>query len=96
MLTVNTGRWDKFGQQGLNDNYLAVWLNNSGINAYYVGKFLNSFGQTNLATPAPPKGWTNSTFVLQLFKTWTVRVLTTSSSFLVDPYIAVSRPSDVF
>ena len=68
MLTLRAGGWDKFGQQGLNDNYLAVWLNNSGINSYYIGKFLNSFGQTNLATPAPPKGWTNSMYVFQLSK----------------------------
>lgn len=60
-LILSAGGWDKFGQQGLNDNYLAAWLANAGINAYYVGKFLNSFGETNLATPAPPKGWTNST-----------------------------------
>jgi hypothetical protein len=68
MLTLRAGGWDKFGEQGLNDNYLAVWLNNLGINTYYVGKFLNHFSQTNLATPAPPKGWTNSRFVFQLSK----------------------------
>lgn len=62
------GGWLKFGQQGLNDNYLAVWLANAGINNYYVGKFLNNFGEDNLATPAPPKGWTNSTYVFRLWK----------------------------
>lgn len=29
-----------------------------------VGKFLNSYTTGNLATPAPPAGWTNSSFLI--------------------------------
>ncbi|KAK3053173.1 hypothetical protein LTR09_005799 [Extremus antarcticus] len=58
------GGWPKFTAQGLNDNYLPVWLSNNGINTYVTGKFLNSYSTSNLATPAPPKGWTNSSFLI--------------------------------
>ena len=60
ILDLSTGGWPKFTDQGLNDNYLPVWLSNAGINTYYVGKFMNGFSKGNLATPEPPKGWTNS------------------------------------
>ena len=50
--------------QGLNDDYLPVWLRSAGINTYYVGKFLNAFSAWNMARPEPPKGWTDSTFLV--------------------------------
>ena len=54
------GGWQKFTAEGLNANYLPVWLQDAGINTYYVGKFMNGFGKQNLATPEPPRGWTDS------------------------------------
>lgn len=61
-----TGGWPKFGELGLNDNYLPVWLSDAGINTYYVGKFLNGFKNYNIAPEAsgPPKGWTDSRQVI--------------------------------
>lgn len=58
------GGWQKFGEQGLNDNYLPVWINESGISTYYAGKFLNGYSEKNLAHPAHPKGWTESSFLV--------------------------------
>ena len=58
------GGWPKFTDQGLNDNYLPVWMNDSDISTYYVGKFMNAYGVHNLAKPDHPKGWTNSSFLL--------------------------------
>ena len=58
------GGWPKFTDQGLNDNWLPVWINESGISTYYVGKLMNAYGVHNLAQPQHPRGWTNSSFLL--------------------------------
>ena len=58
------GGWQKFSEEGLNNDYLPVWINAAGIGTYYVGKFMNGYGKGNMHTPAPPKAWTNSSFLL--------------------------------
>lgn len=58
------GGWTKFAEEGLNDNYLPVWMNDAGVDTYYVGKFLNHYGVYNYKTPAHPKAWTESTFLV--------------------------------
>lgn len=63
-LTPPYGGWQKFAQEGLNDNYLPVWINNAGIDTYYVGKFLNGYGRGDMDTPTFPNGFTNSSFLL--------------------------------
>ena len=57
-LALPYGGYPKFVQEGLNNNYLPVWINNAGANTYYLGKFQNDFGM-GLYTGNYPKGWTN-------------------------------------
>jgi N-acetylglucosamine-6-sulfatase len=58
---------------GLNDNYLPVWLQDAGVNTYYVGKFMNGFKRYNMATPSgPPRGWTDSSLLVE---PWTYNYL---------------------
>ncbi|KAK3707268.1 hypothetical protein LTR37_012269 [Vermiconidia calcicola] len=58
------GGWPKFNNVGLNSNYLPVWLQDEGINTYFIGKLMNGFTKGNLADPAPPQGWTDSSFLV--------------------------------
>lgn len=58
------GGWEKFTQQELNDNYLPVWINESGIETYYVGKLMNGYSKKLFASPAHPRGWTESSFLV--------------------------------
>lgn len=58
------GGWPKFVSQGLNKNYLPVWLQEAGIDTYYVGKFMNAFSTENFLSPAP-KGWTDFSMLLE-------------------------------
>jgi arylsulfatase A-like enzyme len=63
-LSPPYGGWPKFADQRLNTNYLPVWINESGIRTYYVGKFMNSYTVNNFAMPAHPRGWTESNFLV--------------------------------
>lgn len=63
-LGLPYGGWQKFTQEGLNENYLPVWLNDAGIRTYYVGKFMNAYSKEMMSNPAHPKGWTDSSFLL--------------------------------
>ena len=58
------GGWQKFSSVGLNSDYLPTWISAAGISTYYLGKFMNGFGIKNLNKPAPPAGWTNSSFLV--------------------------------
>lgn len=49
--------------QGLNDNYLPVWLQAAGYNTFYTGKLFNSFTTSNYDSPFPA-GWTATDFLL--------------------------------
>lgn len=58
-ILTTTGGYPKFVDQGLNDKYLPVWLQEAGYNTYYVGKLFNSHSISNYATPFP-NGFTGS------------------------------------
>ncbi|POR33559.1 Arylsulfatase [Tolypocladium paradoxum] len=57
------GGYGKFVAEGLNENYLPVWLQAAGYNTYYTGKLMNgqSIGTYNKPFAA---GWTRSDFLL--------------------------------
>ncbi|OWY53885.1 putative arylsulfatase [Alternaria alternata] len=57
------GGYPKFIQEGLNDRYLPVWLQQAGYNTYYTGKLMNAHGTSTWNKPFP-KGWTGSDFLL--------------------------------
>ncbi|KAF2260108.1 putative arylsulfatase [Lojkania enalia] len=56
--------YHKFVDQGLNDDYLPIWLQDAGVNTHFVGKLLNEQGVKTYDKPHA-KGWTNSNFLLQ-------------------------------
>ncbi|KAJ3545879.1 hypothetical protein NM208_g2294 [Fusarium decemcellulare] len=60
------GGYPKFISQGLNDNYLPVWLQGAGYNTYYTGKLFNSHTTANYDKPHAA-GWTSSDFLLDPF-----------------------------
>ncbi|CAK7198755.1 hypothetical protein SEUCBS139899_001419 [Sporothrix eucalyptigena] len=57
------GGYPKFISQGLNDNYLPVWLQEAGYDTYYTGKLFNAHTVENYNTPKA-KGWTQNDFLL--------------------------------
>lgn len=57
------GGYPKFVSQGLNDNYLPVWLQEAGHNTYYTGKLFNAHTIYNYDSPFPA-GWTSTDFLL--------------------------------
>ncbi|KAL7625868.1 hypothetical protein AAE478_005091 [Parahypoxylon ruwenzoriense] len=63
------GGYPKFVSQGLNDNYLPVWLQESGYNTYYTGKLFNAHSVDNYNSPHAA-GWTSSDFLLDPFTYW--------------------------
>ncbi|KAF5973854.1 putative arylsulfatase [Fusarium bulbicola] len=57
------GGFPKFVSQGLNENYLPVWLKEAGYNTYYTGKLFNAHTIHNYNSPYPA-GWTATNFLL--------------------------------
>ncbi|ROW06867.1 hypothetical protein VMCG_04073 [Cytospora schulzeri] len=57
------GGYPKFVTQGLNSNYLPVWLQDAGYNTYYTGKLFNAHTIYNYDSPFPA-GWTSTDFLL--------------------------------
>ncbi|TWU74251.1 hypothetical protein ED733_004433 [Metarhizium rileyi] len=55
--------YGKFVAEGLNDNYLPVWLQNQGYSTYYTGKLMNGHS-TETYDWEPAKGWNRSDFLL--------------------------------
>ncbi|KAE8358950.1 Arylsulphatase [Aspergillus caelatus] len=55
------GGYPKFIQEGHNEDYLPVWLQESGYNTYYTGKFLNAHTTSNYDNPFP-KGWNGTDY----------------------------------
>lgn len=47
------GGYPKFISQGLNENYLPVWLQEAGYNTYYTGKLFNAHTIYNYFDPFP-------------------------------------------
>lgn len=62
-LTMIPGGYPKFVAQGLNSNYLPVWLQEAGYNTYYTGKLFNAHTTSNYDSPYP-QGWTSTDFLL--------------------------------
>lgn len=60
---MTIGGYSKFIEQGLNENYLPVWLQAAGYNTYYVGKLLNDHNVANYASPFAA-GYTSNEYVL--------------------------------
>ncbi|KAJ6276583.1 alkaline-phosphatase-like protein [Bipolaris maydis] len=50
------GGYPKFIEQGFNDKYLPVWLQEAGYNTYYTGKLMNSHSVSNYNKPFPNAG----------------------------------------
>jgi N-acetylglucosamine-6-sulfatase len=65
-LTGILGGYPKFISQGLNKNYLPLWLQSAGYNTYYVGKLFNAQKVTNYDKPHAA-GFTGSEFLLDPF-----------------------------
>ncbi|ORY65763.1 arylsulfatase [Pseudomassariella vexata] len=57
------GGYPKFVSQGLNENYLPIWLQDAGYNTYYTGKMFNAHTVENYNSPHVA-GWTGSDFLL--------------------------------
>ncbi|KAM0289125.1 hypothetical protein ACHAO9_006345 [Fusarium lateritium] len=57
------GGYPKFVSQGLNSNYLPIWLQQGGYETYYTGKLFNSHTINNYNEPFPA-GWTGTNFLL--------------------------------
>ncbi|KAL8820049.1 MAG: hypothetical protein Q9223_001655 [Gallowayella weberi] len=57
------GGYPKFVSQGLNDQYLPVWLQQAGYQTYYTGKLFNAHTVDNYDDPFPA-AWTGSDFLL--------------------------------
>ncbi|KAL1902807.1 hypothetical protein Sste5346_000718 [Sporothrix stenoceras] len=60
------GGYPKFVSQGLNENYLPVWLQEAGYDTYYTGKLFNAHTVENYKAPKA-KGWTQNDFLLDPF-----------------------------
>jgi arylsulfatase A-like enzyme len=58
------GGYPKFVSQGLNDDWLPVWLQESCYNTYYVGKLFNGHGVETYNKPFV-KGFNGSEFLLE-------------------------------
>ncbi|KAH8901385.1 Arylsulphatase [Thozetella sp. PMI_491] len=61
------GGYGRFVSQGLNDNYLPVWLQNAGYGTYYGGKLFNYHTILNYNQPFAA-GWTENEFLLDPFQ----------------------------
>lgn len=59
LIIVSSGGYPKFVAQGLNENYLPVWLQAAGYNTYYTGKLFNTHNVDNYDKPFP-NGFTGS------------------------------------
>ncbi|KAI0151026.1 arylsulfatase precursor [Pestalotiopsis sp. NC0098] len=62
-VTPPYGGYTKFISQGLNDNYLPIWLQEAGYNTYYTGKLMNSHSTTTYNQPYA-NGWNGSDFLI--------------------------------
>ncbi|KIW00572.1 uncharacterized protein PV09_07926 [Verruconis gallopava] len=57
------GGFPKVVQEGINDNYLPVWMQNAGYNTYYSGKLWNGHTVDNYNSPMAG-GYNGSEFIL--------------------------------
>ncbi|KAJ3547397.1 hypothetical protein NM208_g1529 [Fusarium decemcellulare] len=61
------GGYPKFISEGLNENWLPIWLKDAGYNSYYVGKLFNSHTIANYFLPFP-NGFAGTEFILDPFQ----------------------------
>lgn len=83
------GGYPKFISQGLNDDWLPVWLSDAGYNTYYTGKLFNEHTIYNFDHPFP-KGFTGSVRATYLplerqVRPWLTRPLNRTSSWTLSP-----------
>ncbi|XPS75790.1 hypothetical protein M3J07_007857 [Ascochyta lentis] len=57
------GGYPRFIEEGFNDDYLPVWLQNAGYNTYYTGKMMNGHSLTTYDNPRI-NGWNGSDFLI--------------------------------
>ncbi|KAI9704560.1 MAG: hypothetical protein M1820_005473 [Bogoriella megaspora] len=62
-LSPPYGGYPKFVREGLNQNWLPIWLQNLGYNTYYTGKLFNAHTIDNYDDP-PVAGFNGSDFML--------------------------------
>jgi N-acetylglucosamine-6-sulfatase len=60
------GGYPKIVTEGINDDYLPIWLQQAGYNTYYTGKLWNAHTVNNYDAPFV-KGWNGSDFLLDPF-----------------------------
>ncbi|KAF1813934.1 Arylsulphatase [Eremomyces bilateralis CBS 781.70] len=60
------GGYPKIVREGINDDYLPVWLQNAGYNTYYTGKLWNAHTVENYDAPYA-RGFNGSDFLLDPF-----------------------------
>lgn len=53
------GGYKEIIKNGLNDDYLPIWLQQQGYNTYYTGKLYNGMHK-ELVDHFPVKGWTKA------------------------------------
>jgi len=75
------GGYPKFVSQGLNENFLPVWLQNAGYNTYYTGKLFNSHTVDNYDSPHV-NGFTGSVNIDSFEASFSNVV----QDFLLDPF----------
>lgn len=63
LLIFHQGGYPKFIDQGFNDNYLPVWMQQGGYDTYYTGKLMNSHSLEYYNHPHAA-GFNGSDFVL--------------------------------
>lgn len=63
MSDYEKGGYTKFVTEGWNENWLPLWLQNTGYSTYYTGKLFNDHSVANWNSPHP-SGWTSSDFLL--------------------------------
>ncbi|KAI8932845.1 hypothetical protein NX059_010328 [Plenodomus lindquistii] len=57
------GGYPRFIEEGFNDDYFPVWLQEAGYNTYYTGKMMNGHSITTYNNPRMA-GWNGSDFLL--------------------------------
>ncbi|KAH7066826.1 arylsulfatase precursor [Paraphoma chrysanthemicola] len=62
-VTAPYGGYPRFIEEGFNDAYLPVWLQEAGFNTYYTGKMMNGHSTTTYNNPRI-NGWNGSDFLI--------------------------------
>ncbi|KEF57018.1 arylsulfatase [Exophiala aquamarina CBS 119918] len=57
------GGYSQFLKQGLNENYLPIWLQEGGYDTYYTGKLMNGHSLATWNKPYPA-GWNNTNYLI--------------------------------